>query len=48
MRYNETVRTYNIRIRQFPANLVASSFNFQPYPLFEAPASAKAAPQVKF
>jgi len=48
MRYNDAVRTYNIRIRQFPANLVASSFSFQPAPLFEAPASAKAAPQVKF
>jgi LemA protein len=48
MRYNEAVRTYNIRIRQFPANLVASSFHFEPAPLFEAPTSAKAAPQVKF
>ena len=48
MRYNESVRTYNIRIRQFPANLVASNFHFEPAPLFEAPASAKAAPQVKF
>ncbi len=48
MRYNEAVRTYNVRIRQFPANLVASSFNFTPAPLFEAPETAKAAPQVKF
>jgi LemA protein len=48
MRYNEAVRTYNIRIRQFPANLVASSFNFAPAQLFAAPETAKAAPQVKF
>jgi len=48
MRYNEAVRTYNIRIRQFPANMVASNFGFTPAPLFEAPESAKAAPQVKF
>ena len=48
MRYNETARTYNIRIRQFPANLVASSFNFGPQPLFEAPPEAQRAPQVRF
>jgi LemA protein len=48
MRYNEAVRAYNIRTRQFPANLVASAFNFTPAPLFEAPASAKQAPKVQF
>jgi LemA protein len=48
MRYNETARTYNIRIRQFPANLVASSFNFGPQPLFEAPPAAREAPRVQF
>jgi len=48
MRYNEAVRAYNVRLRQFPANLVASSFNFDKKPLFEAPAESKQAPQVKF
>lgn len=48
MRYNEVVRDYNVRIRRFPANLVASAFNFAAMPLFEAPAAAKAVPQVKF
>jgi len=48
MRYNEVVRAYNIRVRQFPANLIASSFNFAQHPLFEAPAEAQKAPQVKF
>jgi LemA protein len=48
MRYNEAVRAFNIRVRQFPANLVASSFNFEQAPLFEAPESAKEAPKVKF
>jgi LemA protein len=48
MRYNEVVRDYNVRIRRFPANLVASAFNFTAMPLFEAPAAAKVAPQVKF
>lgn len=48
MRYNEAARTYNIRIRQFPANLVASSFNFEPQPLFEAPPEAQRVPRVQF
>ena len=48
MRYNETVQAYNTHIRQFPSNLVASAFNFEAKPLFEAPASAKAAPKVQF
>lgn len=48
MRYNETVATYNVRVRQFPANLVAGAFNFEQSPLFEAPASAKTAPKVAF
>lgn len=48
MRYNEVVRDYNIRIRRFPANMVAGAFNFAAMPLFEAPAAAKAVPQVKF
>jgi LemA protein len=48
MRYNQAVMAYNVRVRQFPSNLVASTFNFDPAPLFEAPAAAKQAPQVKF
>ena len=48
MRYNEAVRTYNVRVRQFPANLVAGSFNFEPAALFEAPEAAKQAPKVQF
>ncbi|HET9251548.1 MAG TPA: LemA family protein [Candidatus Eisenbacteria bacterium] len=48
MRYNEAAQIYNVRIRQFPANLVASSFNFGPQPLFDAPAAAEQAPRVQF
>ena len=47
-RYNEAVRTFNVRVRQFPANLIASNFNFAQATLFEAPAPAKEAPAVKF
>ena len=47
-RYNEAVRTFNVRVRQFPANLIASNFNFAHATLFEAPGPAKEAPAVKF
>lgn len=48
MRYNEVVQKYNIRIRQFPANLVAGMFNFEKATLFETPNEAKQAPKVQF
>jgi LemA protein len=48
MRYNEEVRAYNIRTRQFPSNLVANTFHFEQHALFEAPKEAQSAPQVKF
>lgn len=47
-RYNETVKTYNIAIRRFPANLLAGLFGFSSAAFFEAPAGAEAAPKVKF
>jgi len=47
-RYNETVQTYNVAIRSFPANLLAGLYGFGKADFFEAPAGAKAAPQVKF
>jgi LemA protein len=48
MRYNERVQEYNTSRRQFPANITASLFRFQDYPLFEAPAEAKQVPKVNF
>ncbi len=47
-RYNDAVMAYNVRVRQFPANMVASSFNFASSPLFEASEEAKVAPKVQF
>lgn len=47
-RYNDAVRTYNVAIRTFPANLLAGLFGFTKAAFFEAPAAAQAAPQVKF
>jgi LemA protein len=47
-RYNDAVRTYKIAIRSFPGNLFAGMFGFHGAAFFDAPAQAKAAPQVKF
>ena len=47
-RYNEAVQAYNIAIRRFPTNLVASSLGFQRAPFFEAPRGAEQAPVVSF
>ncbi len=47
-RYNDAVKNYNVAIRSFPANLLAGMFGFDKAAFFEAPAAAKAPPQVKF
>jgi len=47
-RYNDAVQGYNVAIRSFPANLLAGMFSFGKAAFFEAPAVAKATPQVKF
>jgi LemA protein len=47
-RYNDAVRIFNIAVKSFPANILAGMFGFVPATFFEAPAAAKAAPQVKF
>jgi LemA protein len=47
-RYNETVKTFNVKIRSFPQNLFAGIFGFTKAAFFEVPETAKAVPQVKF
>ena len=47
-RYNEAVRAYNIKIRQFPTNLIAGMFGFQKAAFFEVPQERQEAPKVKF
>ena len=47
-RFNEVVRAYNIRIKQFPLNILAGAFNFDPKPYFEAREGAENAPAVRF
>lgn len=47
-RYNDAVQVYNMTIRQFPGNLLASFLGFKEQPFFQAPPAAQQAPQVKF
>ncbi|MBW1999896.1 MAG: LemA family protein [Deltaproteobacteria bacterium] len=47
-RYNEAVRAYNTKIRQFPTNIFANMFGFERAPFFEVPKERQEAPKVKF
>ena len=46
--YNAVVRDLNIRIEQFPSNLVAGLFNFRRREFFEAGGAERESPQVRF
>ncbi|MBN1622191.1 MAG: LemA family protein [Endomicrobiales bacterium] len=49
MRYNDVVRVYNIMIKRFPSNIVASMFGFEKKDAyFKAEESAKEVPKVQF
>jgi len=47
-RYTEAVRTYNVAVKRFPANIWASIFGFKAKPQFQADAEAANAPTVTF
>jgi len=47
-RYNEAVKTYNVKIRSFPTNILAGMFGFTKAEFFKVPAIAKEVPKVKF
>ena len=46
--YNAVVRDLNTKIQQFPANLIARPFGFQPRAFFEISESERAVPKVSF
>jgi LemA protein len=48
MRYNDTVRAYNTKLRRFPTKLFASVTGFESRDYFEAPQSAQDVPKVDF
>ena len=45
-RFNETVQTYNIKVKRFPTNLLAGMFGFEDRSFFEASEGAEIAPTV--
>ena len=47
-RYNETVKTYNIKVRTFPTNILAGIFGFEKATFFEVPEAAQEVPKVEF
>jgi len=47
-KFNETTRTYNTLIKNFPKNLMAGLFGFEPKPYFAAQQGTEIAPEVKF
>ena len=46
--YNEAVRDYNLRVRRFPGNIVASIFGFGTKNPFQSEAGSEKAPTVQF
>jgi len=46
--YNAVVRDLNMKVVQFPSNIVAGLFSIKSREFFEAPESDRAVPQVKF
>jgi LemA protein len=47
-RYNEAARSLNVKIRSFPANMIAGMFGFERAALFETSEEARQAPKVNF
>lgn len=48
MRFNETVQTYNLKVKRFPGSILASIFGFDERPRFKSVEGAQNAPQVNF
>ncbi len=47
--YNDTVQKYNVLVKQFPSNIIASMFKFKEEKFFEVDESVReTVPQVKF
>lgn len=47
-KFNQTVQTYNTKVRSFPTNVLAGMFGFGQKQYFEAQAGAETAPKVEF
>ena len=47
-RFNDSAKTYNKKVRQFPTNIIANMSGFESRPYFSASAEAQSAPKVEF
>ncbi|MBI2057374.1 MAG: LemA family protein [Candidatus Yanofskybacteria bacterium] len=47
-RFNDDVRSLNVKVKKFPGNIVASVFGFNEREYFESEKGAENAPEVKF
>ena len=47
-RFNEAVRDYNLRVRVFPASLIAALRGYKEKPFFESAPGSETVPKVKF
>ncbi len=48
MRFNDSVKLYNLKVMKVPSSIIASIFGFKERSYFEAVKGAEQAPQVKF
>ena len=48
MRFNDSVKLYNLKVMRVPSSVIASIFGFKERSYFEAVKGAEQAPQVKF
>jgi len=46
--YNQAVKDYNVKVSNFPANILAGMFGFKEMSMFQAEAAAQSAPKVQF
>jgi len=46
--FNEAVKTYNVKVTNFPGNIMAGIFHFKEKPMFQADQGAQSAPKVQF
>jgi LemA protein len=46
--FNESVKNYNMKVTNFPNNMLAGMFHFKERPSFQADADAQKAPKVQF
>lgn len=46
--YNNSVNSYNTRVKKFPGSIIAGMFNFQEKPYYKAAEGAKDVPKVDF